>query len=76
LAPKQACVLLHGKGNEYHELGTRNVIRKIIILAVKTVKFISDRMPYITLRGRWRDNIALNVRVSTEDRIEYVKDRF
>jgi len=33
-----------------------------IVSAVKTVEFVSDRMPYIVLRGRWCNIIVLNVR--------------
>jgi len=40
------------------------------------VKFISDRMSYVTLRGRWCDIIVPNVHVSTEDRSDDTKDSF
>jgi hypothetical protein len=44
--------------------------------AVKRVEFVSDRMSYIILRGRWCDVIVLNVHASTEDKIDDVKDKF
>jgi hypothetical protein len=44
--------------------------------AVKRVQFISDRMSYIILRGRWCNIIVLNVHDHTEDKIGYIKDRF
>jgi hypothetical protein len=33
-------------------------------------------MSYVILRGRWCDNIVLNVHASTEDKIDDMKDRF
>jgi hypothetical protein len=41
-------------------------VHKIIISAVERVDFVSDRMLYIILRGRWCDIIVLNVAVSSE----------
>jgi hypothetical protein len=46
-----------------------------IISAIKKVKFISDRMPYIILRGPWCD-IVLNVHTPTECRSDDTKDSF
>jgi hypothetical protein len=44
----------YGKGNENHELGASFLVHKrISSSAVKRVEFVSDRMPYIILRGRW-----------------------
>jgi hypothetical protein len=45
-------------------------VLKRIISAVKRVEFVSDRMSYITLRGRWCHVIVLNVHVPTEDKAE------
>jgi hypothetical protein len=39
-------------------------------------QFVSDWMPYIILWGRWCNAIALNIRASTEDKIDYINDRF
>jgi hypothetical protein len=44
--------------------------------AVKRVEFVSDRTSYMILRGRWCNIIVLNVHAPTEDRIDYIKDRF
>jgi exonuclease III len=44
---------LYGQGNGDHQLGTGFFVRKRIVSAVRRVEFISDRMSYIILRGRW-----------------------
>jgi hypothetical protein len=44
--------------------------------AVKRVEFVSDRMSYIILRGRWYNIIVLNVHAPTEDKSDDIKDRF
>jgi hypothetical protein len=41
-----------------------------------TAAFVSDRMTYITLRGRWCDIIVLNVHAPTYDKISDIKDSF
>jgi hypothetical protein len=51
-------------------------VRKRIISAVKRVEFVSDRMSYIILRGRWCHIIVLNVHVPTKDKTDDVKDSF
>jgi hypothetical protein len=58
----------YGKRNENHELGAGFFVHKGIIPAVKRVEFISDRMSYITLRGRWCHTIVLYVHAPTEDK--------
>jgi hypothetical protein len=51
-------------------------VHKRIISAVKRVEFVSDRMSYIILRGRWCHIIVLNVFAPTEDKMDDVKDSF
>jgi hypothetical protein len=51
-------------------------VHKRIISAVKRVEFVSDRMSYIILRGRWYHIIVLNVHARTEDITDDAKDSF
>jgi hypothetical protein len=43
----------YGQGNGDHQIGTDFLVYKKIVSAVKRVEFISGRMSYIILRGRW-----------------------
>jgi hypothetical protein len=51
--PAGEYTFFYGKENENRELGTGSFVHKRIISAVKGVEFVSDRMSYIILRGRW-----------------------
>jgi hypothetical protein len=70
------CKFFYGKGNENYKLGIGSFVNNIIISAGKRVSFVSDRMSYIILRGRWCDIIVLNVHAPTEDKTDDTKDRF
>ena len=47
-----------------------------IVSAFKRVEFVSDRMSYIVLRGRWFNIIVLNVCAPSEDKSDDSKDSF
>jgi hypothetical protein len=66
----------YGQENGDHQLGTGFFVHKRIVSAVRRVEFISDRMTYIILRGRWCKIIVLNVHAPCEDKDDDVKDSF
>ena len=43
---------------------------------VKRVGFISDRLSYIVVRGRWCNNIVLNVHALSGEKSDDSKDNF
>lgn len=71
---KHSC--FYGKGNKNHELDTSFSVHKIIMLAVRRVRYLNNRMAYIMLRGRWCYIIIQNVNATTEDKIDEVEDGF
>jgi hypothetical protein len=66
----------YGQGNGDHRLGTGFLVHKRIVSAFRRVEFISDRMSYITLRGRWCNIIVLNVHAPCEDKGDDAKESF
>jgi exonuclease III len=74
--PAGEYTFFYQKENANHELGTGFLVHKGTISAVKRVEFVSDRMSYIILRGRWCHIIVLNVHAPTEDKTDDVKDSF
>jgi hypothetical protein len=66
----------YGQGNGDHRLGTGFFIHKRILSAVRRVEFISDRISYVILRGRWCSIIVLNVHAPCEDKGDDVRDSF
>jgi hypothetical protein len=64
-----------GEGNETYQLGS--VFSHIrVVSAVRRREFISDRMPYIILRGLWCNINVLNVHAPCEDKSNAVKSSF
>jgi hypothetical protein len=51
-------------------------VHKRIISAVRRVEFVSERMSYIILRGRWCNIIVVNVRAPCEYTSDGIKDSF
>ena len=43
----------YGERNENHQLGRGFFVNHRIVSAVKTVEFVSDKMSFIVLGGRW-----------------------
>jgi exonuclease III len=66
----------YGQGNGDHQLGTGFFVHKRTVSAARRVEFISDRMSYIILRGRWCNIIVLNVHAPCEDKGDDEKDSF
>ena len=66
----------YGKGNENHELGTGSFVHRRLVSAVKRIEFVSDRLSYIVLRGRWLHIISVNVHAPSEEKSEVLKDSF
>ena len=57
-------------------MGTGIFVHHRIASAVKRVEFVSDRMSYIVLRGRWCNVIVLNVHAPSEEKSDNSKDSF
>ena len=51
-------------------------VHRRIVSAVKIVEFLTDRLSYIVLRGRWRNIILINVHAPSEENCEESKDSF
>jgi hypothetical protein len=45
-----------------------------VVSAVKILEFVSDRMSYVDLRGRWCNIIVLNVHAPSEEKSDDTKD--
>jgi len=57
-------------------MGTGSFVHHRILSMVKRVEFVSDRVSYIVLRGRWCNIIVLNVYALSEEKSHDLKDSF
>jgi hypothetical protein len=69
-------IFFYGKGNAAHHLETDFLVQKRIVSELKMVEFISGRMSYVTIRGRWFDIFVLDVFAQTGDKSDNMKDSF
>jgi len=66
--------LFCGKGNKNHQFGTGFLVHHRTVSAVKGVEFISDRISYTVLGGRWCITTVLNVHAPSEEKSDDSKD--
>ena len=55
-------------------MGTGFVVHQRIVSVVMRVEFVSDRMSYIGLRGRWCNIIVLNLHAQSQEKSDDSKD--
>jgi hypothetical protein len=55
-------------------VGNRIFCTQRIVSAIKRVEFVSDRISYIVLRGRWYNIMVLNAHAPTEEKGDDSKD--
>lgn len=65
--PTDDYTFLYANGNAHSHFRTGLFIYKENISAARRVDSVSDRMPYMALRGHWCHIIVLNVHAATED---------
>jgi len=64
------------KGIENHKLGTGFFVHHRIVSTVNRIKFVSDRVSHIVLRGRWFNIIVLNVHATSGEKSDDSNDSF
>ena len=65
-----------GQGNKSHQLGTGLFVHHRVVIVVKGVEFVGERLKYIVLTGCRRDIIFLNGHAQTEVKGDDSKDSF
>jgi len=64
---REVFIFLNGKG-KISSIGNRIFVHHRIVSSIKRVGFVSDRMSYIVLRGRWCNIVVLNALAPTEEK--------
>jgi len=64
------------KGSEIHKLRTGFFVHHRIVSAFNRGEFVSDRVSYLVLRGRWCNIIFLHGHAPSEEKSENSKDSF
>jgi len=54
----------------------RFIVHRRIVSALKRAEFVSDRLSYIVLGGRWRYTTVVNVHAPSEEKSDTSKDGF
>jgi hypothetical protein len=67
-------IFFYGKGQKKSSIANGFFVHQRIVSAIKRVEFVSARMSYIVLRGRWCNITVLNVHAPTEEKGDDSKD--
>ena len=64
------------KGKENRKLGIGFFVHHRIVSAANRAEFVSDRISYLALRGRWCNFVLFNEHDSTEEKGVDLQDSF
>ena len=64
------------KNSNFKNNRTGFFVHRRLVSAVKRIEFVSDRLSYIVLRGRWLHIILVNMHAPSEEKSEELKDSF